>query len=113
MSFKNVSKSCYSQIRELKGTVNENALISAENTFTTNTSSNRTLMLSLTDGINEINGFEFEPWFNIEENKITVGCKCCLKGPFIIRRKMAFLKQANISLLGGEVNQIIVWKMLF
>ena len=103
MSVKNTSKSYYSQIREINGTINENTLVSSETQETNNPIGNRTLMITLTDSVNEFDAFEYKSWNNIETEKVKVGCKCCLKGPFIIRKKIAFLKQENIEILGGEV----------
>ncbi|XP_013140846.1 PREDICTED: recQ-mediated genome instability protein 1-like isoform X2 [Papilio polytes] len=67
--------------------------------------SHRMIKLYLTDGVQEVSGIEYRPMRNLSCD-ITPGCKLLLKGPVICRRGVMLLTEANVELLGGEVQEL-------
>lgn len=66
----------------------------------------RTLLLSLTDGIQTVDALEYVPIPALHLDLIP-GTKVLLKGPVECRRGVILLRQPNVELLGGEVSDLV------
>lgn len=66
----------------------------------------RTLKMEITDGVTTVIGFEDHP---IPEIKLAIpGEKAVLSGPIEVRKGVLMLKPANVTILGGEVDTLLV-----
>jgi hypothetical protein len=67
----------------------------------------RMLLLTLTDGMQEVQGMEYQPISSLNLN-IAPGAKIRIMGPVVIRRGRLMLEQQNVKVLGGEVDELLV-----
>nr|XP_039263960.1 recQ-mediated genome instability protein 1-like [Styela clava] len=103
-----VSQPKYSQLLQRQNKENSNMFVCAETQATQKpweAKPSRMLMMSITDGVQEISGMEYTQIPKINE-KITPGTKITIQGPVICRRGVMMLKQNNIDILGGEVEDM-------
>ncbi|KAJ8939987.1 hypothetical protein NQ314_010927 [Rhamnusium bicolor] len=70
-------------------------------------SSKRALLLTLTDGVQEVEAMEYKPIPCLNLN-LTPGIKIRLIGPISIRRGRLMLQNQNVKVLGGEVEDLII-----
>ncbi|CAG9818447.1 unnamed protein product [Phaedon cochleariae] len=70
-------------------------------------SSKRALLITLSDGVQEIEAMEFKPIKCLNLN-LSPGIKVRLMGPMELRRGRIMLQEQNIKILGGEVDSLIV-----
>ncbi|XP_041982113.1 recQ-mediated genome instability protein 1-like [Aricia agestis] len=94
----------YQQYLKLKKVNMEN--VEATINYEDKVPSHRMMKLYMTDGKQEISGIEYKPMRNISCD-ITPGCKVMIKGPVECRRGVILLTEANVELLGGEVEDIV------
>ncbi|XP_056369060.1 recQ-mediated genome instability protein 1 [Oenanthe melanoleuca] len=108
-SLVDVSQPAYSQLQKLKGksTVNEEVTASTQ-AFQKpwEAKPTRMLMLQLTDGINQIQGMEYQPVPVLCSN-LPPGTKITVQGNIAYRLGVLLLKAENIKLLGGEVDALL------
>lgn len=67
----------------------------------------RVLLLTLTDGLQEIEAMEYKPIKGLNVNLVP-GSKVKLHGPVIVRRGRIMLEEKHIEVLGGQVEEILV-----
>lgn len=110
MFIKDISKSSYSQLKTIRDMYKLTRAV-AENDdndyFTSNGTGKRVLYLNMTDGLQVINGFEYETVNSLQLN-MKPGVKIMLKGPLQIRNGELLLKSNNVQVLGGEVEELLV-----
>ncbi|NXQ15881.1 RMI1 protein, partial [Peucedramus taeniatus] len=107
-SLVDVSQPAYSQLQKLRGksTVNEEVTASTQ-AFQKpwEAKPTRMLMLQLTDGINQIQGVEYQPVPVLCSN-LPPGTKITLQGNIAYRLGVLLLKPENVKLLGGEADTL-------
>ncbi|NWY76946.1 RMI1 protein, partial [Erithacus rubecula] len=108
-SLVDVSQPAYSQLQKLRGksTVNEEVTASTQ-AFQKpwEAKPTRMLMLQLTDGINHIQGMEYQP-VPILCSNLPPGTKITVQGNTAYRLGVLLLKAENVKLLGGEVDALL------
>ncbi|XP_078531935.1 recQ-mediated genome instability protein 1 [Lissotriton helveticus] len=107
-SLVDVSQPAYSQLQKLRGRNNQNEQVSDATQVSQKpweARPTRMLMLQLTDGIQQIQGMEYQPVPVLHSN-ITPGTKMCLQGNITCRLGVLLLKPENVKLLGGEVEAL-------
>ncbi|NXT79732.1 RMI1 protein, partial [Zapornia atra] len=108
-SLVDVSQPAYSQLQKLRGksTVNEEVTASTQ-TFQKpwEAKPTRMLMLQLTDGIQQIQGMEYQPVPVLHSN-LPPGTKITVQGTTAYRLGVLLLKPENVKLLGGEVDALL------
>ncbi|CAH0553682.1 unnamed protein product [Brassicogethes aeneus] len=67
----------------------------------------RVLLVTMTDGVQEIEGMEYKPLPALNINS-RPGIKVRLMGPITVRRGRLMLEPQHIKVLGGEVEEIVV-----
>ncbi|GLV43705.1 Tudor domain containing 3 [Carabus blaptoides fortunei] len=106
MYFRDISKPALSQLRDIRNMYNltRNHM---DNENETNNSANRVLYFQMTDGVQLINGFEYQsiPVLNIN---LKPGIKVLLLGPVLVQNGEFILKPNNVKILGGEVEDLLV-----
>lgn len=100
MEIVDISKPKYWQIQKIRN-------VTTKNLESENMNSKRMLMLSLTDGVQEIKSTEVKPIPSLNLN-INPGVKIKLIGPIMIRRGILLLETHNIKIIGGEVDTILI-----
>lgn len=103
-----IGTSAYSQYTKIKKERNENAEVSADATITSKwePKCGRMLSLKLTDGTQNVEAVEYirVPQLNLD---IVPGSKVLVRGPVECRRGVLLLQPNNLTLLGGEVEQLV------
>ncbi|MBN3314323.1 RMI1 protein, partial [Atractosteus spatula] len=108
-SLLDVSQPAYSQIQKLKGKdfTNENV------TAVTQVSQKpweakplRMLMLQLTDGVQQLQGMEYQPIPDLHAN-LSPGSKILLQGKIVCRLGVLLLTPVNVKVIGGEVEGLV------
>jgi hypothetical protein len=100
------SQSSFSQIQNLKGDINENALVDADNVPThtqfekKDNRKNRVISLHLTDGTNFVKGFEYQNIPVLNES-ILPGTKILLQGKIPFRNSVLFWVSLDLNI---EIN---------
>ncbi|XP_064629217.1 recQ-mediated genome instability protein 1-like [Lineus longissimus] len=107
-SIKDASVSHYSQLQKLKGTENENEMVSAAEPSQPfwEPKASRMLKLQLTDGSQVVEAMEHKPILALRTTT-PPGTKIVLKGPILSRIGVLLLSTANIRVLGGGVDSLI------
>lgn len=100
MEVVDISKPKYWQLQKIRNETPKNL----ENE---NMNSKRLLMLSLTDGVQEVKAMELKPIPVLNLNLIP-GVKVKLMGTVVVRRGRLILEEHNIKVIGGEVDTILV-----
>lgn len=104
-----VSQPKYSQLQEIQNKENANNFITAETQTTQKpweARPTRMLMLTLTDGVVEVSGMEYQPIVKLTKN-LQPGTKVRIKGPVNCRRGVLMLRQNNIEVIGGVVEDLV------
>ncbi|XP_043939622.1 recQ-mediated genome instability protein 1 [Protopterus annectens] len=108
-SLVDVSQPAYSQLQKLRGRDNPNEKITA----TTQASQKpweakptRMLMLQLTDGVQELQGMEYQP-VPCLHTELSPGTKVILYGNITCRLGVLLLTSENVKVLGGEVEALV------
>lgn len=70
-------------------------------------SGKRVLLLTLTDGVQEIEAMEYKPIKSLNINS-KPGMKLRITGPISVRRGRLMLEEHHVKILGGEVEEILV-----
>lgn len=108
-SLVDVSQPAYSQLQKLRGksTVNEEVTASTQ-AFQKpwEAKPTRMLMLQLTDGINQVQGMEYQPVPVLHSN-LPPGTKITVQGKIAYRLGVLLLKPENVKLLGGEADALL------
>ncbi|NXL90075.1 RMI1 protein, partial [Alectura lathami] len=108
-SLVDVSQPAYSQLQKIRGksTVNEEVTASTQ-AFQKpwEAKPTRMLMLQLTDGIQQIQGMEYQP-VPILHSDLPPGTKITVHGNVAYRLGVLLLKPENVKLLGGEVDALL------
>lgn len=108
-SLVDVSLPAYSQLQKLRGRENANDQIT-ETTQATQRSweskPSRMLMLQLTDGIQNIQGMEYQA-VPVLHAGLPPGTKILLQGVISCRLGVLLLKPENVKVLGGEVEALV------
>lgn len=100
MEILDISKPKYWQIQKIRNETPKNV----ENE---NMNSKRALMLTLTDGVQEVKAVELLPIQALNLN-LSPGIKIKLMGPLMIRHGRLMLEEHNVKVIGGEVDTILV-----
>ncbi|KAG9486824.1 hypothetical protein GDO78_006947 [Eleutherodactylus coqui] len=108
-SLVDVSQPAYSQLQKLRGRENANDQV----TFTTQATPRsweskptRMLMMQLTDGIQNIQGMEYQS-VPVLHAELPPGTKILLQGTISCRLGVLLLKPENLKVLGGEVEALV------
>lgn len=106
MYFTDISKPALSQLKDIRNMYNltRNHL---DNENENNNIAKRVLSLHMTDGVQFINGFEYQPISALNIN-LKPGIKMLLSGPLMIQNGEFLLKPNNVQILGGEVEDLLV-----
>lgn len=101
MYFRDISKPALSQLKDIRNMYNltRNHL---DNENENNNTAKRVLNLHMTDGVQFINGFEYQPISALNIN-LKPGIKMLLSGPLMVQNGEFLLKPNNVKILGGEV----------
>lgn len=108
-SLLDVSQPAYSQLQHIRGTDCSNEHVSAVTQETQRpweAKPTRMLMLQLTDGVQNLEGMEYQPIPALRAN-LPPGTKLQLVGPIVVRLGVLLLKAENVKVLGGEVEQLL------
>ncbi|CAH2294233.1 recQ-mediated genome instability 1 [Pelobates cultripes] len=107
-SLVDVSLPAYSQLQKIRGRDNLNEQVTATTQVSQKpweTKPNRMLMIQLTDGIQQIQGMEYQPLPMLNAN-LPPGTKILLQGTIVCRLGVLLLKSENMKVLGGEVEAL-------
>ncbi|XP_063311066.1 recQ-mediated genome instability protein 1 [Pelobates fuscus] len=107
-SLVDVSLPAYSQLQKIRGRDNLNEQVTATTQVSQKpweTKPNRMLMIQLTDGIQQIQGMEYQPLPMLNCN-LPPGTKILLQGTIVCRLGVLLLKSENMKVLGGEVEAL-------
>lgn len=106
MYFRDISKPALSQLKDIRNMYNltRNHL---DNENENNNTAKRVLNLHMTDGVQFINGFEYQPISALNIN-LKPGIKMLLSGPLMVQNGEFLLKPNNVKILGGEVEDLLV-----
>lgn len=106
MYVKDISRSAYSQLKNIRdlykltrGEVDADTMTSGEG--------KRVLYLYITDGVQHINAFEYQQISCLNTN-LPPGTKLLLVGPLLIRNGEILLKENNVRVLGGQVEDLLI-----
>ncbi|XP_030049520.1 recQ-mediated genome instability protein 1 isoform X2 [Microcaecilia unicolor] len=108
-SLVDVSQPAYSQLQKLRGKNNPNEQVSASIQMPQKpweAKPTRMLMLMLTDGLQQIQGMEYQP-IPVLHSNISPGTKVTLQGKMACRLGVVLLKPENVKVLGGEVETLV------
>lgn len=108
-SLVDVSLPAYSQLQKLRGRENANDQITAITQATQHSwesKPSRMLMLQLTDGIQNIQGMEYQA-VPVLHAGLPPGTKILLQGTISCRLGVLLLKSENVKVLGGEVEALV------
>ncbi|XP_077284076.1 recQ-mediated genome instability protein 1-like [Arctopsyche grandis] len=94
----------YQQLQKLSKVDTTNVV--ATDTNNSEPSSQRMFKLILTDGVQEISGIEYKPLRNFNTNLLP-GTKIQIKGPVDCRRGVLMLEEKHVTILGGEVDDLL------
>ncbi|XP_076371725.1 recQ-mediated genome instability protein 1-like isoform X2 [Tachypleus tridentatus] len=106
---KDVSQPAYAQLLKLQGRENEDTMVSAAPKHVLphwESKPTRMLMLTLTDGINYIQGMEYKPITSLSVD-LPPGTKLLISGPVECRLGVLLLTPNNVKVLGGEVESLL------
>ncbi|XP_029473215.1 recQ-mediated genome instability protein 1 [Rhinatrema bivittatum] len=104
-----VSQPAYSQLQKLRGKNNTNEQVSASSQKSQKpweAKPTRMLLLMLTDGMQRIQGMEYQP-IPVLHSNISPGTKIMLQGKIACRLGVLLLKPENVKVLGGEVETLV------
>ncbi|XP_069481967.1 recQ-mediated genome instability protein 1 [Ambystoma mexicanum] len=107
-SLVDVSQPVYSQLQKLRGRNNQNEHVSDATQVSQKpweAKPTRMLMVQLTDGVQHIQGMEYQPVPVLHSN-IPPGTKICLQGNLTCRLGMLLLRPETVKILGGEVEAL-------
>lgn len=107
MYFKNIAVSSLSQLKTIRNMYSMTRWVKDEESDYQKSEGRRTLYLNLTDGVEYINAFEYE-YINCLSMNMSPGIKLLLTGPLTIRNGEILLKNYNVEVLGGEVEELLV-----
>nr|XP_033783811.1 recQ-mediated genome instability protein 1 [Geotrypetes seraphini]XP_033783817.1 recQ-mediated genome instability protein 1 [Geotrypetes seraphini] len=108
-SLVDVSQPAYSQLQKIRGKNNPNEQVSACIQMPQKpweVKPTRMLMLMLTDGLQPIQGMEYQP-ISVLHSNISPGTKVMLQGKMTCRLGVILLKPENVKVLGGEVETLV------
>ncbi|XP_040272959.1 recQ-mediated genome instability protein 1 [Bufo bufo] len=108
-SLVDVSLPAYSQLQKLKGRENANDQVTATTQATQHSwesKPSRMLMLQLTDGVQNIQGMEYQT-VPVLHAGLPPGTKILLQGTIFCRLGVLLLKPENVKVLGGEVEALV------
>ncbi|XP_056380054.1 recQ-mediated genome instability protein 1 isoform X2 [Hyla sarda] len=108
-SLVDVSLPAYSQLQKLRGRENANDQVTAITQATQHSwesKPSRMLMLQLTDGIQNIQGMEYQT-VPVLHAGLPPGTKILLQGVISCRLGVLLLKPENVKVLGGEVEALV------
>ncbi|KAG1674366.1 RecQ-mediated genome instability protein 1 [Nymphon striatum] len=103
-----VSQPYFQQIVQFNGGTNDNVEISDVRepaVCIPAFKASRMLLMELTDGCRVVKGLEYKPIPSLNTD-IPPGVKIALKGSIECRRNILFLKEENVQILGGSVDEI-------
>lgn len=100
MEIVDIAKPKYWQIQNIRNATPKN--LDQENL-----NSKRVLMLTLTDGAQEVKAVELRPIQALNLN-LHPGIKIKIIGPIMIRHGRLMLEQGNVKVIGGEVDTLLV-----
>lgn len=103
----NISSSAYSQIQKIRKADTENVEVTEKKPEAWEPKPGRMLKMKLCDGVQDVEAIEYQPLHMINEN-ITPGTKVIIMGPVDCRRGIFFLKPANLKVIGGEVDSMLI-----
>ncbi|KAM3939082.1 recQ-mediated genome instability protein 1 [Leptodactylus fuscus] len=109
-SLVDVSLPAYSQLQKLRGRENMNDQVTATTQATQHSwesKPSRMLMLQLTDGVQNIQGMEYQT-VPLLHAGLPPGTKILLQGTITCRLGVLLLKPENVKVLGGEVEALVV-----
>lgn len=95
-----ISKPKYWQLQRIR---NE----TPKNLESDNMNSKRVLILTLTDGVQEVKATEYKPIPSLNLN-LCPGSKLKLMGPIMVRCGRLLLEDQNVKIIGGEVDTILI-----
>ncbi|XP_042208612.1 recQ-mediated genome instability protein 1-like [Homarus americanus] len=105
-----VGQAAYPQLQKIRQEKAENSYVSAEDHRQPDwwePKPSRMLMLQMTDGTREVQGMEYHSIPNLNVN-LKPGTKVLLSGIIFVRRGVMLLKKEHITILGGEVEALLV-----
>ncbi|XP_067839246.1 recQ-mediated genome instability protein 1 [Heptranchias perlo] len=107
-SLVDVSQAAYSQLQKIRGkdTTNEQVTATQISQRSWEAKPTRMLMLQLTDGIQELQGMEYQPVPALHIS-LSPGTKILLLGNIVCRLGLLLLKPENVRVLGGEVESLV------
>ncbi|XP_075684717.1 recQ-mediated genome instability protein 1 [Rhinoderma darwinii] len=108
-SLVDVSLPAYSQLQKLRGRENANDQVTATTQATQHSwesKPSRMLMLQLTDGIQNIQGMEYQT-VPVLHAGLPPGTKILLQGTISCRLGVLLIKPENVKVLGGEVEALV------
>lgn len=105
--FKDISKSKLSQLQTIRNMYKLTRSCKDKDKENEFESGKRTLYLQITDGVETLFAFEYElvKCLNLY---MSPGVKILLTGPLIVRNGEILLKNNNVKVLGGEVDELLV-----
>ncbi|KAL7884230.1 hypothetical protein AOLI_G00070000 [Acnodon oligacanthus] len=108
-SLLDVSQPAYSQLQRVRGADCTNEQVTAVTQATQKpweAKPTRMLMLQLTDGVQTLEGMEYQPIPALNPN-LPPGTKLQVVGKVVVRLGVLLLKSENVRVLGGEVEQLV------
>ncbi|XP_078071524.1 recQ-mediated genome instability protein 1 [Mustelus asterias] len=107
-SLVDVSQAAYSQLQRIRGkdTTNEHVTSTQISQRSWEVKPTRMLMLQLTDGVQELQGMEYQPIPALYSD-LSPGTKVLLQGNITCRLGLLLLKPENVRVLGGEVESLV------
>uniref|UniRef100_UPI00398F4CAB recQ-mediated genome instability protein 1 n=1 Tax=Pristiophorus japonicus TaxID=55135 RepID=UPI00398F4CAB len=107
-SLVDVSQAAYSQLQKIRGkdTTNEQVTSTQISQRSWEAKPTRMLMLQLTDGVQELQGMEYQP-IPALHSSLSPGTKILLLGNIGCRLGLLLLKAENVRVLGGEVESLV------
>nr|XP_023658830.1 recQ-mediated genome instability protein 1 [Paramormyrops kingsleyae]XP_023658831.1 recQ-mediated genome instability protein 1 [Paramormyrops kingsleyae] len=104
-----ISQPAYSQLQQWKGKECSNDTVSADTQATQRaweSKPTRMLLLRLTDGVQNLEGMEYQPIPFLNVN-LHPGTKILLQGTVACRLGVLLLKPENVKVIGGEVEDLL------
>ncbi|XP_067886142.1 recQ-mediated genome instability protein 1 [Heterodontus francisci] len=107
-SLVDVSQAAYSQLQKIRGkdTTNEQVTSTHISQRSWEAKPTRMLLLQLTDGVQELQGMEYQP-IPALHSSLSPGTKVLLLGNIACRLGLLLLKPENVRVLGGEVESLV------
>ncbi|KAL6456768.1 hypothetical protein MHYP_G00353120 [Metynnis hypsauchen] len=108
-SLLDVSQPAYSQLQRVRGADCTNEQVTAVTQATQKpweAKPTRMLMLQLTDGVQSLEGMEYQPIPALNPS-LPPGTKLQVVGKVVVRLGVLLLKSENVRVLGGEVEQLV------